>query len=99
MAEREVMDTPTSLPLPRNARMSDDITLGELGRRITDIQRTMHDLGSKLDRDYVRTSDLAALRERVESIESTMTWLWRLVGGVVIVGLLGLLMTRPGGVL
>lgn len=92
-------DTPSSLPLPRRPEtMSDDgVTLGELGRLILDVQSMVHGLVEKLDRDYVRTEAMTSLTRRVEAIESNFTWLWRTVGGVIIVALLGLLITRPGG--
>jgi ABC-type phosphate transport system auxiliary subunit len=77
--------------------MNDDITLGELGRRIADVQTTVHGLTTKLDRDYVRTSDLTGLVRRIDSLESILSWAQRTVGAVIIVGLIGLLLTRPGG--
>lgn len=91
-------DTPSSLPLPRKPAMNDDgVTLGELGRRILDVQAMVHELVGKLDRDYVRTEAMTNLTRRVEAIEANFTWLWRTIGGVIIVALLGLLITRPGG--
>ena len=70
--------------------------MGELGRRLTDVQATVHELRDKLERDYVRSADLAQVERRLTAIESTQTWLVRLILGVVIVALLGLVLVRGG---
>ena len=71
-----------------------EITLGELGRRIDDVRATVHDMASKLERDYVRSADLASLERRIASLEASQTWAVRLVMGLVIVALVGLVITQ-----
>ena len=71
-----------------------EITLGELGRRVADVQATVHDLRDKLERDYVRSADLAQVERRLTALEATQTWVVRIVLGVVIVALLGLVVKQ-----
>lgn len=71
-----------------------EITLGELGRRVADVQTTVHELRDKLERDYVRSADLVAVERRLTALEATQTWLVRLALGVVIVALLGLVIRQ-----
>ena len=74
----------------------DDITLGEVARRLADIQSMVHLLNDKLDRDYVRNVEFAEIARRVSSLESAITWGVRVVLGIVIAALLGLIITQGG---
>jgi hypothetical protein len=76
----------------------DQVTLGELRRRLADLQTAMHDLVQRMDRDYVRASELERLRmehdRRISAVESAWAWAGRTVGGVIIIALLSLIVTR-----
>ncbi len=87
--------------------MSDEPTLGEVARRLTDVQNTVHSLAEKLDRDYVRAAQLAAVERaaedrdkeqdrRISGLESSVTWVVRLVLSAVILALLGLVIVQGG---
>ena len=71
---------------------TEEPTLGELGRRLADIQSTVHDLVDELKRSYVRTESHADLTRRVESLESSRTWIATLIIGAVVLALLGLVL-------
>ena len=58
------------------------------------MRATVHDMASKLERDYVRSGDLLALERRIASLEASQTWAVRLVMGLVIVALVGLVITQ-----
>lgn len=73
---------------------SDDVTLGEVVRRLDDLQRTTQQIVERLDRDYVRHDRVAELERRVSSLESTLTWTVRLIMGAVILALVGLVLTQ-----
>ena len=74
--------------------MPDDITLGEMSRRLADVQATVHELRDKMDRDYVRAADLTAIDKRVGALEASVTWVVRIVVGAVVVALLGLVIAQ-----
>lgn len=76
--------------------MSDDITIGEVSRRLGDVQSSIHRIERRLE-EGVRRSELDSLERRVGGIEATLTWLWRTVGGIVIAALLGLVISGRGG--
>jgi len=76
----------------------DEVTLGELRRRLSDLQAAMHDLVNRMDRDYVRASELERIRmefdRRVGAVESTWMWVGRTFGAVIIAALLGIIATK-----
>lgn len=72
------------------------VTLGEVARRVADVQSTVHELVSKLDRDYVRRSDLDNVDRRLTAVENTITWAVRVIVGAVILALLGLVLVQGG---
>ena len=78
--------------------LSDEITLGEVIRRLADVQQTVHDIQAKLDSpEYARRHDVAGLERRVGALESTLTWVVRSVIGVVIVALVAAVVRTGGG--
>lgn len=63
------------------------------------LQATVETLDKTVERIVAKTVSLDAhlgLERRVEDIESTITWGFRLVIGIVIAGLLGLLIVQGG---
>lgn len=76
--------------------MPDEPTLGELMRRLTDLQQTVSDLVHRLEQGYVRVDSVAPLERRVASLESSVTWVVRLVIGAVIAALLALVIVQGG---
>lgn len=72
------------------------VTLGEVVRRLSDVQQTVHSLVEKLDRDYARASDLKRTDGRVDRLEETNRWVARIVVGAVILALLGLVLVKGG---
>ena len=87
--------TPTTPP-PGSGGGDDSVTLGEVIRRLADVQSTVHVLSDKLDRDYVRASEFRDLERRLVSIESTRDWLQKIVLSAVVLALLGLVLTQGG---
>ena len=70
------------------------VTLGEVVRRLADVQQVVHSLVEKLDRDYARATDLARTDGRVDRLEETNRWVARIIVGAVIVALLGLVLVK-----
>lgn len=68
------------------------VTLGEVVRRLADVQQAVHGLVEKLDRDYARQVDLARTDGRVDRLEEWNRWVARIVVGGVILALLGLVL-------
>lgn len=78
--------------------MPEEFSTGELMRRMTDIQQTVHQIQARMESDYVRTIQLDEVTRRVGALEDTQKWLVRLILGVVIMALLGVVITKAGGV-
>lgn len=78
--------------------MSEDVvTLGELGRRIDGMGKSLdkladavHQMDKKQSADFIRLGHLEA---RVASLEDWKTWAMRIVIGAVIAGVLALVLT------
>ena len=70
------------------------VTLGEVVRRLADVQQAVHSLVEKLDRDYARATDLARTDGRVDRLEETNRWVARIIVGAVILALLGLVLVK-----
>jgi hypothetical protein len=99
-------------PAPRSPMSPvDDVSTGELARRLNDVQQTvhgfdeklergLHGFDEKLERGYVRTETLqqivGPLERRVSSVEGQLTWAARLVLGAVILALVALVITQVG---
>ena len=75
----------------------DDVTLGELDRRLIVLQRTIDTLSAKLESGYVRTADLLAVQRDLDEVKAGVTelrgwfgWVIKIVLGVVIAALAAL---------
>jgi len=79
--------------------VGDDITTGELGRRLDVMNATLGGVQEKLGeaaqrdaRDYVM---LAEHERRIKGLESWQTWALRVVLGLVIAAVVGVVLVRP----
>lgn len=73
----------------------DDITVGELDRRLKDLQNGITRIEARLD-NYVAQTQHSDLERRVNSLESTYTWISRLIGAIVITALLATIIQNGG---
>ena len=51
---------------------SDDVTLGEVARRLDNLQRDTHGILERLDRDYVRADSVKEITRRVTALVSRL---------------------------
>jgi hypothetical protein len=76
----------------------------ELTRRLEEMVRQLDALSTKLETKYIRDDIFAASKQlsetersqldsRITKVESTMTWITRVVGGIVITALMGLIVS------
>lgn len=76
-----------------------DITLGEVGRRLDLMTATLggvqEKLGGLVAHDAGDRAKLEALTERVSNLEGWKTWAVRVVLGLVITGVIGLALVGP----
>lgn len=76
---------------------SDDVTLGEVARRLDNLQRDTHGILERLDRDYVRADSVKEITRRVTALEDGQRWLVRLVLSLIITALVGVVIVQGGG--
>lgn len=77
---------------------TDEPTLGELMRRIVEMQASIEKLTERVENSYVRNSTLEPLERRISALESSQSWAVKIVLGVVITALLGLVIIQGGAI-
>lgn len=90
-------DSGESRPLNRKAmRVPDEISTGEIGRRLDFLTREVHEMRSRVEGAAILGAQMLSLDRRVSSMEDTQRWLVRIVIGAVVLALLGLIIVQGG---
>lgn len=81
----------------------DGLSIGEVGRRLSEVTARLENLASRMETNYVRFDLFEAAKQlaetersqldlRISKLEGRSEWLVRTVGGIIVAALLGLIL-------